>query len=446
MIFDGISKKYSFLLKPLAFQFTRARYARYILTKSDIFDIIVVLICFLEMYMKNKYNKTIVACFIGYIVQSIVCVFVPLLFLTFEESYNIPVEKITLLISVTFIVQIITDLAATFFVDRVGYRICTVLAHVFAALGLLLLPILPEIMSDAFVGILIAVILYAVGGGLIEVVISPVVESCPSEHKDKRMSLLHSFFCWGSVGVIVISALYFLVFGIENWRYLSFIWAIISAFNAVFFMFVPLQNIVGDGEKGLGLTELISKPRFWLFFLIILCAGACEAGISQWASVFTEQSLGISKSLGDILGPAIFAAMMGLCRLLYGRSGENVDLTVSMTVCGALCIVSYLLVSLVPSPMISLLGMAMCGFSVGLMWPGTYSMASAGIERGGNVMFALLALGGDLGCVSGPAVVGTVSQAFGGNMRAGILCAALFPITLTLCMIICGRMYKKDKK
>lgn len=396
--------------------------------------------------MKDKYNKTIFACFIGYIVQSVVCVFAPLLFLTFEESYQIPVDKITLLITVTFTVQIITDLAATFFVDKIGYRICTVFAHVFAALGLVLLAILPEIMSDAFAGILISVVLYAVGGGLIEVVISPIVESCPSEHKDKRMSLLHSFFCWGSVGVIVISALYFWVFGIENWRYLSLMWAVIPAFNAILFMFVPLQNIVKDGEKGLRLFELIAKPRFWLFFIIILCAGACEAGISQWASVFTEQSLGISKSLGDILGPAIFAAMMGACRLLYGRSGENVDLNTSMTVCGVLCIVSYLTVSLVPLPAISLVGMAMCGFSVGLMWPGTYSMASADIKGGGNIMFALLALGGDLGCVSGPAVVGTVSQMFGEDMKIGILCATVFPVTLTLCMIICGRINKKGRR
>lgn len=392
--------------------------------------------------MENKYKKTIFACFIGYIVQAIVCVFAPLLFLTFEDSYGIPIEKITLLISVTFILQILTDLASTFFVDRLGYRKCTVAAHIFAALGLILMSFLPEVI-DPFLGLLISISIYAIGGGLIEVVISPIVESCPGENKDKTMSFLHSFFSWGSVLVIVLSALFFYFFGIENWHILCLIWALLPIFNAVLFMFVPLKNIISEGERGLTLGELIKNKTFWLFFIIILCAGACEAAISQWASAFTEESLGINKALGDIVGPAFFALMMGLCRLIYGKSGDKLDLRISMLVCGILCVVSYLIVSLTNVPIIALIGMGLSGFAVGLMWPGSYSLASANIKGGGNIMFALLALGGDLGCVLGPGVVGLISGNSNGSMKKGILIATLFPVILTCCMLVSKKRYKK---
>lgn len=396
--------------------------------------------------MTNKFQKTITACFIGYVVQAIVNTFVPLLFLTFQETYGIPIEKITLLITINFALQLTTDAAATYLVDKVGYRICVVGAHLMAALGLVMLAVLPDCFADPFIGLVISVVLYAVGGGMIEVIISPIVESCPSEHKDKTMSLLHSFYCWGSVGVIILSALFFYFVGISHWRILSVIWAILPLANAVFFLFVPLQNIVAEGEQGLKIGQLLKNKKFWLFFIVILCAGASESAIAQWASTFVESSLGLSKALGDMVGPALFAAAMGICRLFYGKSGDKINLDDAMTLSGALCVVSYLVVALVPVPVVALIGMAVCGFSVGLMWPGSYSTATANIKGGGNVMFALLALGGDIGCVGGPAVVGWLSGAFGGDMRTGILFATVFPVILTLAMLVHKRDEKKRQK
>lgn len=393
--------------------------------------------------MTNKFRKTIVACFMGYISQAIVNTFVPLLFLTFQSSYGIPLDKITLLITVNFIIQLLTDVAATRLVDRFGYRRCVVTAHFLAALGLVSLATLPELLPSAYVGLMISVVIYAIGGGLIEVVISPIVESCPSEHKDKTMSLLHSFYCWGSVGVIALSALFFFTVGIEHWRILSVIWACLPLANAFLFLIVPLQNIISEGEESLTVSSLFKNGTFWLLFAVILCGGASEAALSQWASAFVESGLGLSKALGDLVGPALFAASMGVCRVLYSGSGGKLRLDNAMLLSGVLCIASYLITALAPHPIFSLAGMALCGFSVGLMWPGAYSSAAASIKGGGNAMFALLALGGDIGCVLGPSAVGMITDIFDGDMTVGILFAVLFPIVLTAVM---GLKLYKDKK
>ncbi len=384
--------------------------------------------------MKNKFGSTIFACFIGYVVQAIVNGFVPLLFVTFQSSYGIPIEKITLLITINFIIQLLTDLAASVIVDKLGYRICVVAAHLFSMTGLILLTVLPEAFSDPFIGLLIAVFFYAIGGGMIEVVISPIVEACPSEHKDKTMSLLHSFYCWGSVAVIVVSALFFNVIGIEHWKILAVVWAIVPLANAILFCFVPLKNVIEEGEKGLSIPQLLSSGRFWIFFIVIMCAGASESAIAQWASVFVEEGLGLSKTIGDLVGPAVFAVAMGISRVLYGKLGDKLNLETFMAFSGALCVAAYLITALVPVPAISLVGMGICGFSVGIMWPGTYSAASRSIKGGGNAMFALLALGGDLGCTGGPTLVGFIADAFGGDINVGILFATLFPLILMIVM------------
>lgn len=386
--------------------------------------------------MKNKFGSTIFGCFIGYVVQAIVNVFVPLLFVTFQTSYGIPIEKITLLITINFIIQLFTDLVASVIVDKLGYRVCVVAAHLFAMTGLILLTVLPEAFSDPFIGLLISVFFYAIGGGMIEVVISPIVEACPSEHKDKTMSLLHSFYCWGSVAVVVVSALFFNFIGIEHWKILAIVWAVVPLLNGILFCFVPLKNVIEEGEKGLTIPQLLKSGRFWIFFLVIMCAGASESAISQWASVFVEEGLGLSKTLGDLVGPAVFAVTMGICRVLYGKFGDRLNLESVMALSGALCVLAYLITALVPVPVVSLIGMAICGFSVGIMWPGTYSAASRSIKGGGNAMFALLALGGDLGCTGGPTLVGFIADAFGGDINVGILFATLFPLILTIAMTV----------
>ena len=393
--------------------------------------------------MKNQYNKTITACFVGYIVQAIINNFVPLLFLTFQRTYDIPLSQITLLVTFNFGVQLLVDLLAIGFVDRIGYRISMVMAHVLSAAGLILLTILPEVFSSPFVGILISVMVYAVGGGLLEVLVSPVVEACPSDNKEKTMSMLHSFYCWGHVGVVLLSTIFFRAAGIENWKIMAVVWAVIPICNAFAFTRVPMASLIEDGEGGLSLKELFASKIFWVLLIMMVCAGASEQAVSQWASTFAEKGLEISKTAGDLAGPMAFAILMGASRAFYGKYGDRIHLDHFMIWSSGLCILAYLGISLFPSPLLSLAACAVCGLSVGIMWPGTFSKASAAIPKGGTAMFALLALGGDLGCSGGPTVVGAVSSAMGENLKMGILAAVVFPVLLLTGILVCGRMKKE---
>ncbi|MGN1005506.1 MAG: MFS transporter [Aristaeellaceae bacterium] len=392
--------------------------------------------------MQNKYNRTMYACFVGYVVQAIVNNFVPLLFLTFHSSYGIPLSKITLLVTVNFLLQLCVDALSVVVVDRVGYRPMAVLAHVFSAAGLILLTVLPEVLGDPFVGLLIAMAVYALGGGLLEVLISPIVEACPTDNKEKAMSLLHSFYCWGHVGVVLLSTLFFTLFGIRNWKIMALIWALIPIVNGIAFLRVPIAPLIEGGERGMTLGELARNKLFWLFMVAMMCAGASEQAVSQWASAFAEMGLGVSKTLGDLMGPMLFAIMMGLARAIYGKFGERIQLEKFMLMSCLLCVVSYLITSLSPWPALGLIGCGICGFSVGIFWPGTFSMASASLRRGGTALFCMLALGGDLGCSAGPTVVGMISSAASDNLKIGILVAILFPVVLTLCVQLRRRMQR----
>lgn len=393
--------------------------------------------------MKFTYKTTVTACFIGYIVQAIINNYIPLLFITFHNTYDIPLSMITMLVTINFAIQITVDLISIPIVERIGYRASAIAAHVFSALGIVALTVLPDIFPSPFLGILASVAIYAVGGGILEVLVSPIVESCPSDNKEKTMSLLHSFYCWGHVGVVVISTLFFNLFGIENWRILALIWALVPLANVFLFSKTPIAPLIEDGERGLSLGELFKSKVFWLFMLMMLCAGASEQAVSQWASAFAEIGLGISKTAGDLAGPLAFAVLMGLSRVFYGKYGDKVDLNKFMTISSAVCVISYLVASLSPIPVISLVGCALCGLSVGIMWPGTFSIASAAIKRGGTAMFALLALAGDLGCSGGPTLVGTVSSALGDNLKMGILAAVIFPAVLLLCLLFGKKLKSK---
>lgn len=386
--------------------------------------------------MKKPYQKTMYACFIGYIVQAIVNNFVPLLFVTFQTDYRVPLQKITLLITVNFLIQLCVDLLSAGFIDRIGYRASVLLAHGFAAAGLILLTILPDRTADPFVGILLAVVVYALGGGLLEVLVSPILEACPTDNKASAMSLLHSFYCWGHMGVVLLSTAFFALFGIGNWKLLALLWALVPVVNVVFFGGAPLYPMQAEGAQALSLRTLVKSRVFWLFMVMMLCAGASEQAVSQWSSAFAEQGLGVSKTVGDLAGPMAFEAMMGVSRLIFGKYGEKLNLNRYMAVCAALCVGAYLCIVFVPSPVLSLLGCAVCGFSVGIFWPGTFSRASASIRGGGTQMFALLALAGDLGCAGGPTLAGLVSDACGGALRAGILAAIIFPLLMLLCMLL----------
>lgn len=380
--------------------------------------------------MKADYKKTVNACFIGYIVQAVVNNFVPLLFLTFQSQYGIPLSKITFLITFNFSIQLVIDLLAAKFVDKIGYRASALLAHASAALGLCMLAFLPELTKEPFIGILISVVIYAVGGGLLEVIVSPIVEACPTDNKEAAMSLLHSFYCWGHVGVVLLSTLFFRFVGIGHWKILACLWALVPLLNMLAFFKVPIAPIIEEGGQGLSFKELLKNKVFWLLMLLMLCAGSCEQAVSQWASAFAEAGLGISKTAGDLAGPMFFAIMMGLSRAFYGKYGDKMDLVRFMKISGVLCLCSYLLISLSPVPVPSLIGCGLCGLSVGILWPGTFSLGSAGIKGGGTMMFAFFALAGDVGCSVGPTYVGTVTSLSDGNMKQGILLACVFPILL----------------
>ena len=397
------------------------------------------------MTKQKNYNKTLIACYLGFVTQAISANFTPLLFLTFKNTYGIGLEKIALIPLVFYLTQLLIDLAATRFVDKIGYRTCVVSSQILSAVGLVLMAILPEVLPVPFMGILIAVVLYAMGSGLIEVLVSPIVEACPFENKDGMMSLLHSFYCWGAVGVILGSTIFFTVFGLTNWKILTLIWALVPLYNAFNFISCPIERLVEDGES-MNTSQLLRLPLFWLLILLMICSGASEASMAQWASAFTESAMGVSKTVGDLAGPCLFAVFMGISRILYGKMSEKLDLTKAMLACGILCVICYLMASLSSIPIIGLTGCALCGASVGIMWPGTISISSQKCPRGGTAMFAFLALAGDLGATVSPTIVGNVSNMFGGNLKIGLCIATAFPLMLILGLIILNQKFNRLSK
>ncbi|MCR4655088.1 MAG: MFS transporter [Lachnospiraceae bacterium] len=384
--------------------------------------------------MKKNYNKTLIACYLAFITQAIAANFAPLLFLTFYKSYGISLGKIALISTTFFLTQLIIDVICAKYVDRIGYRTATILSEAMSGIGLICLAVLPEIMPNPFTGIIISVMIYAVGSGLIEVLASPIVEACPFDHKEAVMSLLHSFYCWGSVAVILLSTLFFAVFGIDNWRILSCLWAVVPLANIINFISCPIETLVEDGE-GMSIRELFKTPLFFLGVLLMVCAGASELSMAQWASAFAEAALGLTKTVGDLAGPCMFAVTMGISRLIYGKYGANMKLSKFMIGSGVLCLCCYLTASLSHNPVLSLIGCILCGFSVGIMWPGTISITSPRIPKGGTALFALLAMAGDLGGALGPGIVGRVTQMAGDNLQAGMLVGSIFPAILILGVI-----------
>lgn len=387
------------------------------------------------MEKRKKYKKTLLACYLGFVTQAISANFTPLLFLTFKGSYGISLEKIALIPLVFYLTQLIVDLAATKFADKIGYRICVVASQALSALGLILMAILPDVLPVPFIGIIISVVLYAIGSGLVEVLVSPIVEACPFENKDGMMSLLHSFYCWGAMGVILGSTLFFGLFGLENWKIMTLIWALVPLYNTVNFISCPIERLNEDGES-MGIGKLLKTPIFWLMIILMVCSGASEASMAQWASAFTESAIGVSKTVGDLAGPCLFAMFMGITRVLYGKFSEKLDLTKVMLFCGIMCAGCYLLASLSPLPVLGLAGCALCGSAVGIMWPGSISISSRNCPKGGTAMFAFLALAGDLGATVSPAMVGGLSEMAGGDLKSGLIVATAFPVVLVIALAL----------
>lgn len=389
----------------------------------------------------KKYKKTLVACYLGFVTQAIAANFTPLLFLTFQNTYEKSLEKIALIPVVFYLTQLLIDLGATKFADKIGYRICVVFSQMVSAIGLILLTILPEIFPIPFLGILIAVVFYAIGSGLVEVLVSPIVEACPFENKNGRMSLLHSFYCWGAVGVILFSTLFFMAFGIKNWKILALIWALVPLVNVFLFLNCPIERLVEDGEE-MSVCKLLKMPLVWMMILLMICSGASEVTMAQWASAFTESALGVSKAIGDLAGPCLFAIFMGSSRMLHGKMCEKFNLSKTMLLSGLLCVACYLLASFSQLPILNLMGCAICGFGVGIMWPGTISLSNQKCPKGGTAMFAFLALAGDFGGTVGPAMVGRFSELAGGDLKIGLLVATIFPIILVIGLVVLNQKIK----
>ncbi|MBR2316027.1 MAG: MFS transporter [Clostridia bacterium] len=392
--------------------------------------------------MDKRYNKTIYASFVGYVVQAIINNFTPLLFLTFQDTYGISFNKISLLITINFCIQLFIDLISAKFIDKIGYRASIIIAHATGAAGLIGLAFLPDIMPDPFIGLVMCIAVYAIGGGIIEVLISPIVESCPTENKEGAMSLLHSFYCWGHVAVVIVSTLFFTFAGIGKWRILACLWAIVPVINGIVFTKVPLASMNIDGERGMSVRELLKSKLFWVMFVMMICSGASEQGISQWASAFAEKALNVSKTAGDLAGPLSFAVLMGLSRAVYAKFSEKIKVERFMLISSALCVISYLLASLSGSNVISFIGCALCGLSVGIMWPGTFSLGASEIKRGGTAMFAFFALAGDVGCSAGPTLVGFISD-MSGNMKTGILAGTVFPLVMITAICVKKKIRKR---
>lgn len=394
---------------------------------------------------KFNFKHTVTACFIGYMVQAIVCNFAPLLFVSWEKEFNISMPQLTTIVTLTFFTQIVIDLLSAKFADKIGYKKCLFGAHLFSGIGFLLLAVLPYILPNPFVGIVISVALYSVGSGLLEVLVSPVVESCPSDNKAGAMSLLHSFYCWGTVGVIALSTIFFAVFGRENWRILTIVWAVFAILNGIFFCLVPIIEPTEENtEKKSG--SLFKNKIFIIAIVLMICSGAAELAMSQWASTFAETALGVSKTIGDLAGPMAFAVLMGAGRIIFSKLSKSINTEKYLVASAVLCIISYLLACLSPNAIISLVGCALCGLSVSAMWPGTISMSTRTMPNISTAMFAFLAVAGDIGCTSGPTLIGWLTDAVGGDLKKGLLFAIIFPVIMILAMLLMRKESKKLNK
>ena len=394
------------------------------------------------MSQKKNYRKTLTACYLGFVTQAISANFTPLLFLTFKRTYSISLEQLALIPLVFYFTQLLVDIVAAKYADKIGYRLCVIASQLLSSAGLLLLTFLPDLMPNAFAGMLIAVGLYAIGSGLIEVLLSPIVEACPFENKAGVMSLLHSFYCWGAVGVILGSTLFFALFGIAQWKILTILWSLIPLYNAVNFISCPIEKL-GEEGTNMSIRQLLSVPMFWMMIFLMICAGSSEATMCQWSSAFTESALNVSKLIGDLTGPCLFAAFMGIARMLYGKFSEKLNLVKTMLLCGFSAVICYLLASLASWAVLGLVGCALCGLAVGIMWPGTISLSSRKCPGGGTAMFAFLALAGDLGATAGPVLVGKVAEITGENLKNGLFAATIFPVCMTLALLwLCKKSQK----
>jgi len=411
--------------------------------------------------MKFTYKSTLAASYIGYVCQSMVVNLSPLLFYTFQKVYGITISQIATLMTINFVVQLLVDALSIKFVNIIGLKRGAVIAHIFCAIGIAGLSVFVRIFSDKFLALVIATIIAAIGGGLTEVLISPIVEALPTQQKSASMSILHSFYCWGQVIVVLLTTAFFAAFGNENWAYIPVLWAIVPFVNIFLFSLVPVRQLPGDGK--FQIKKMFSAKLFIAFVILMLCTGAAEMSISQWVSYFAEAGLKVSNAVGNLLGACLFAVLMGTARVVYALNGKKIDLVKSLMLSSMLCVMCYIVAAVCQNPIISLIGCAVCGFSVGIMWPGVLSLSASCFPMAGAPMFAVLALAGDIGCSLGPwgdrrvsdlvTKTGSISSFFKVHaiasvefgIKLGLLVISVFPIMM-VAIIFGVRKYLKNKK
>ncbi len=401
--------------------------------------------------MKLNYEHTRRCCYLAAVTCAIVNFYISLLFVTFRDTFGVTLEQLGFLATVNFVIQIFVDYLGAKLADRIGYRAVMIMSQLFQGVGFILLATLPYMMSAKYAALIISTIIYGIGSGLNEIVRNPIIEALPGDNKASKMSLLHSFYCWGCVIIIVFSALFFGLVGIDNWRYLTIGWSLVSFVCAVLFIKAPIAPLIAESKKSLSVKELITDKLFLVMLVLMLCSGAEEMALSQWVSMFVEKGLGISKTLGDLVGPCLFAIAMGVERTIFGKIGHKLDLLKSIIICSVLCIISYCLTTLFESPIIAIIGCILCGFSVGIMWPGVTSLATKYIPEGGTLLFGFISLFGDLGCAVGPALVGVVAgKVINASeydaLRTGIFSGIIFPVLMLVFSLILLKMLKKHKQ
>ena len=383
--------------------------------------------------MRRNNRYTLFACYFGYISQAIINNLLPLLFVTLQNQFHLSVTQIGFMVTYNFAMQIVVDLLAAKYADRVGYRTCMVLAHIACAAGIAGLSFLPFLLSNAYAGLLICITVYAIGGGLIEALVGPIVQALPLERKESAIGILHSFYCWGHACVVVLTTLFFQIAGTERWQIVCLLWALVPAANLVLCTICPMYQL-SQGEETHTFRSIFGNKLFWLFVLLMVCSGASEHAMVQWPAFFAEESLHVPKAVGDLLGPCMFALLMGITRAVYGAFGDRFPLQKILIVAGILCAGSYLLAVFSPLPLLSLIGCGFCGLCVGLMWPGVFNLC-AKYCAGSTAIFAFLAVAGDLGCSLGPSVVSTFAERLGGQLKGGLFAATIFPVLLSIGVI-----------
>ncbi len=380
----------------------------------------------------KKYFPTKLAGYVGFVVQAIVNNFLPILFIVFQNVYNLSYEKLGRLILFNFATQMFIDLITPKIIAKIGYRKAASLSQGAAAAGLILLGTLPSLMNNTYLAIIISIIIYATGSGLMEVILSPMIEMLPTGNKSGNMAVLHSFYCWGQAFTVLVTTGLVFLFGFKQWYFIPAIWAIIPFLNMFSFLRVPIVQPSPD-EKMSTFSELVKKPLFLVYMVMMFCAGASEIAMAEWASIFAQNALGVSKAIGDITGPCAFALFMGTGRVVYAKLSKKVSFTKMLVILNIFCFVCYMVVAVCKIPIIALIFCAVCGFTVSISWPGIYSAGARTFTTGGAVMFSVFAMCGDTGCALGPWLIGVLADKF--SLNVGFAAASVFPLVMVICAL-----------